>query len=699
MSVLPAPLTLPSASQADDDDAAGARRPEAALPLSRPTPRWPPREPSAPAPEGWWAVLPRWWRRIPVPNFATDTYRRDFISIGAAAGMAACLGAPIGGVLYVLEEMGSYWTNSLALRVLGGSVLASVTAAFIGTAVLSPDKVGEFLPQDYATFFVGRRPAVYTIGEIPAFVALGIIAGFVGGAFILVSRVIIQFRIRFVARRNLTMAVTIGVLLVWCSALFALPFATSCVPVSPDFAAAQAASLGASAGTYATVRYDCPAGQHNQLAALSMTRFDINVKRLIARGIPTSFDVWPLAVWALFIFIGCVVTCNMSFTPGVVLPFLMVGAAVGRFVGRVLYDWFGYITLVDGASQVHFDPGVYAVVGCAAFFSGATRTTLSMSIMILEITSDLNLLLPILIGAFCGHLITSAFTETFYELLIRMRKLPFLSSKPAYELSQLTAGQVMTRDPVRLGCVEPVQHILDVLESCSHNSFPVVLQTCSALHYAPSATQAQPSFLSPVDGRRSLATGSLLSGGARAHHGQGCDNTYLGMVRRSHLLALLNRRVWRPDSKPFTPDSYARVLERKPPRLAQLRARLTAEDLEAGLDLVPWVDQGAFVVSESAPGSHAFMLFRQLMLRHLPVVDVNNHVVGLITRLELLGPVIKHRFAVLAEKEKRSVERGGPDWMQDWCQRHSALEVTKEASLRRRRVGRGQGAGGGRRHR
>jgi hypothetical protein len=30
--------------------------------------------------------------------------------------------------------------------------------------------------------------------------------------------------------------------------------------------------------------------------------------------------------------------------------------------------------------------------------------------------------------------------------------------------------------------------------------------------------------------------------------------------------------------------------------------------------------------------------------------------------------------------------------MQDWCQRHSALEVTKEASLRRRRVVRADAA-------
>ncbi len=40
--------------------------------------------------------------------------RRNFISAGAAAGIASAFGAPVGGLLFAMEEVSSFWKNRLS---------------------------------------------------------------------------------------------------------------------------------------------------------------------------------------------------------------------------------------------------------------------------------------------------------------------------------------------------------------------------------------------------------------------------------------------------------------------------------------------------------------------------------------------------------------------------------------------------------
>lgn len=60
------------------------------------------------------------------------------------------------------------------------------------------------------------------------------------------------------------------------------------------------------------------------------------------------------------------------------------------------------------------------------------------------------------------------------------------------------------------------------------------------------------------------------------------------------------------------------------------------------VDLRPYMDESPFSVIESFSIQRAYTVFRSMGLRHLPVVDKCNKVVGILTRKDLQGHDIAH---------------------------------------------------------
>lgn len=59
--------------------------------------------------------------------FYFDLNRRNFISAGAAAGVASAFGAPVGGLLFSMEEVSSFWNMKLSWQTFFACMVSTFT--------------------------------------------------------------------------------------------------------------------------------------------------------------------------------------------------------------------------------------------------------------------------------------------------------------------------------------------------------------------------------------------------------------------------------------------------------------------------------------------------------------------------------------------------------------------------------------------
>src|SRR6185312_4965583 len=106
----------------------------------------------------------------------------------------------------------------------------------------------------------------------------------------------------------------------------------------------------------------------------------------LALGALLVLLVVKLSIWS--------VALGSNTSGGILAPLLMLGAALGGLLGAVL----------PGAGE-----GTWALLGMAAALAGVTRSPLTSIVFALELTHDVNALLPLLVVCTIAHL-TSVLT-------------------------------------------------------------------------------------------------------------------------------------------------------------------------------------------------------------------------------------------------------------------------------------------------
>nr|CAD7400001.1 unnamed protein product [Timema cristinae] len=222
--------------------------------------------------------------------FREDHEKRDFVSGGAAAGVAAAFGAPVGGVLFSLEEGASFWNQSLTWRIF----FASVVSTFTLNVILSTyhGHPGELTYAGLLNFGKYIQRKWLKVLEAALVAAIAAIFGFI-------------------------MMVSIN----------------DCKPLGKD-------------PTLFPIQMHCSDGDYSAVAAIWFQTPESSVKSLF-HDPPGSHKFISLGIFFLLYFLLSVCTYGLSVSGGLFIPAILTGAAWGRLAGMSLTTMLPNSTWVD----------------------------------------------------------------------------------------------------------------------------------------------------------------------------------------------------------------------------------------------------------------------------------------------------------------------------------------------------------------
>ena len=383
--------------------------------------------------------------------FRSDTEKRDFVSGGAAAGVAAAFGAPVGGVLFSLEEGASFWNQALTWRIFFCSMTSTFTLNFFLSIVKG--QFGDLSNPGLINFgkFVG---ITYKWYELPIFICMGFLGGIFGAIFNQINILLTKFRNHYINKSYLMILECMLVASMSAVVGFVLMYYKSddCQPIGRDLVSKF------------PVQLFCNDGQYNAMAGLFFQTPEQSVRSLF-HDPPGSFDPYTVTLFFFAYFILAAWTYGLAIPSGLFIPSILIGAAWGRLVG------IGVAHLIPNA---HVDPGKYALIGAAAMLGGILRMTLSLTVIVTEATGDISLGLPIMFAIMAAKLCGDLFNEGIFDMHISLAGTPLLEWEPPPMTSHITAQEVMSHPVVVLREDETIGRIYNVLTSCKHNGFPVV---------------------------------------------------------------------------------------------------------------------------------------------------------------------------------------------------------------------------------
>lgn len=162
------------------------------------------------------------------------------------------------------------------------------------------------------------------------------------------------------------------------------------------------------------------------------------------------------------------IVCYGAGTPGgLFAPALVLGAALGYGVG---IEAELFLPVATKAS--------FAVAGMAGFFTAVARVPITAIVIVFELTTDFNLVLPLMLTSAMAFLVAEGVSQgSIYEHLLEASGIHLPddhNDRPNHVLTSLKAADVMQREVETLPRHLPFGEVLQLMSRSPHRGFPVV---------------------------------------------------------------------------------------------------------------------------------------------------------------------------------------------------------------------------------
>lgn len=513
---------------------------------------------------------------------------REILTASSAAGVAVAFGSPIGGVLFSLEEVASYFP----LQTLWRSYYCALVAVFV-LSLMNPFRTGQLV------MFQVKYDRTWHLFELIFFILLGVFGGLYG-AFV------IKWNLRATAFRK--------------KYLSAHPVMEATVLV----------------GLTALVCYPNSFLRINMTEMMEILFAECEKNSGGLDGICERRNRWRIVISLFFATLIRILLLIISYgckvPAGIFVPSMAIGASFGRMIGimaQSLQESFADSRIFSSCQPdvPCITPGTYAFLGAGAALSGIMHLTISVTVIMFELTGATTYILPTMIVVGVTKVVGDLLGPGggIADRMITVNGLPFLDNKETYVFGA-PVSHAMTR---QLTVIPATSMTLRDLQSLLNNRDPVTNEKTPQYQGWPVVLDKKSRLLVGWIGRMELtyAIDKTLSGA----------DSYVAVEGTSRCRFIPHREVLERgvaddagDDDDDDDDLYAAAI---------------VPDASDIIDFSPYVDRAPISVHPALPLETAVEMFKKLGPRVI-LVEHQGRLSGLLTVKDLL----KYKFQTEAEE-------------------------------------------------